>query len=138
MYPEAFDKVMVDAPCSSEGILRYKAHKFFEWYLLSIYRMTEIQKQLIDSGYKALKSGGTLVYSTCTFGPEENEAIADYLIKKYPSAKIEPIEFAGVKTRPGLTTWEHFEFDKTVANALRLRPNENNSVGFFLVKLKKN
>lgn len=138
MYPEAFDKVMVDAPCSSEGILRYKAHKFFEWYLLSIYRMTEIQKQLIDSGYKALKSGGTLVYSTCTFGPEENEAIADYLIKKYPSAKIEPIEFAGVKTRPGLTTWEHFEFDKTVANAMRLRPNENDSVGFFLVKLKKN
>lgn len=138
LYPEHFDRVMVDAPCSSEGILRYKAHKFFEWYLLSIYRMAEVQKQLIDSGYKALKRGGVLVYSTCTFGPEENEAIADYLIKKYPTAKIEPVEFKGVKTRPGMTKWEHFEFDSSVANAVRLRPNENDSVGFFLVKIQKN
>ena len=137
-YPEYFDKVMVDAPCSSEGILRYKAHKFFEWHLLGVYRATEVQKRLIDSGYKALRSGGVLVYSTCAFGPEENEAIADYLIKKYPSAKIESVEFAGVKTKKGMTQWSHLKFDESVAKSVRLQPNKNDSVGFFLVKIKKN
>lgn len=137
MYPEAFDKVMVDAPCSSEGIIRYKAHKFFEWYLLSVYRLTEIQKELIESGYKALKPGGTLVYSTCTFGPEENEAIVDHLIKKYPDAEVVPLEFEGVKTRKGLTKWEHRDFDKSVEGTVRLYPQDNDSIGFFIAKVKK-
>jgi NOL1/NOP2/sun family putative RNA methylase len=136
-YTEQFDKVMVDAPCSSEGILRYKAHKFLEWYLLGIYRETEMQRRLLESGYKALKPGGTLVYSTCTYGPEENEAIVDWLLKQHPDARIEPVALKGVKTHPGLTEWEHTNFDQSLRKARRLLPTENNSTGFYLAKLTK-
>jgi tRNA (cytosine49-C5)-methyltransferase len=137
-YTESFDKVMVDVPCSCEGITRYKAHKLFEWNLLNIYRLTEIQKRLLESGFRALRPGGTLVYSTCTFGPEENEAIVDHLLKNNrDSVEIESIEFPGIKTRPGLTHWEHAKFDNALARTIRLYPQDNNSIGFFIAKLTK-
>ncbi len=137
IYPETFDKVLVDAPCSTEGILRYKAHKFLEWSLLLIYRITKVQKQLIESGFKALKPGGTMVYSTCAFSPEENEAIVNSLIKKYSTARIEQIEFKGVKTRKGLVNWEHLDLNAELARAVRIYPQDNDSIGFFIAKIAK-
>lgn len=136
-YPESFDKVMIDGPCSNEGIIRYKAHKFFEWTLLQIYQLIKIQKNLLESGYKALKPGGVLVYSTCTYSPEENEAVIDYLLRKYPSIDVVPIKFNGIKTRNGLTKWEHSSFSERVTNTLRVYPQDNNSIGFFIAKIVK-
>lgn len=136
-FPEVFDKVLIDGPCSCEGIFRYKAHKFLEWDLLNIYKLTDIQLGLLNSGYKALKLGGTLVYSTCTYAPEENEAIVDELLKMESSAKLETIHFEGIKTRPGLTEWEHQKYDKSLSGAVRIVPQDNDTIGFFIAKITK-
>lgn len=136
-YPEQFDRVLVDAPCSNEGIIRYKPHKFFEWNLLLIHHLTGIQQNLLESGFKVLKPAGTLVYSTCSFGPEENEAIVDSLLKKYPSADIKPIKFKNVKTRAGLRKWDNYEFDTRLKDSVRIYPQDNDSVGFFIAKIIK-
>lgn len=132
-----FDKVLVDGPCSNDGIFRYKNHKFLEWNLLLIYYLRTKQKELLEVGFNALKPGGTLVYSTCSFNPEENEAIVSHLLSKYANADIVPIEFKGIKFRKGLTRWEHFDFDDRVSNTIRIYPKDNNSIGFYLAKIKK-
>ena len=136
-FPGAFDKVLIDGPCSCEGIFRYKAHKFLEWDLLSIYKLTDIQLGLLNSGYKALKPGGTLVYSTCTYAPEENEAIVDEFLKMESSANLETIHFEGIKTRPGLTEWEHQKYDQSLSGAVRIVPQDNDTIGFFIAKITK-
>ena len=136
-YTESFDKVMVDGPCSNEGIIRYKSHKFFEWTLLQTYKLIKVQKNLLESGFKALKPRGILIYSTCTYAPEENEAVIDYLLGKYPSADVVPIRFKSIKTRSGLTKWEHLNFIERVTNTVRIYPQDNNSIGFFIAKIVK-
>ena len=137
-YKEQFDKVLVDGPCSCEGIFRYKPHKIFEWDLLHIYRLIETQSKLLDSGFKALKQGGSLVYCTCTYSPEENEAIVDSLLKKYQSADLVSMQFEGIKIREGLTSWEHIAFDKRLSKAVRIYPQDNDTIGFFIAKIMKN
>ena len=137
-HKEQFDKVLVDGPCSCEGIFRYKPHKFFEWDLLQVYRSTEIQMKLLESGFKALKPDGLLVYSTCTYCPEENEAVVDWLLKKYETADLIPLHFNGIKVREGLTAWEHFDYDQRLSKAVRIYPQDNNTIGFFIAKIIKN
>lgn len=136
-YEESFDKVLVDAPCSCEGIIRYKAHKLFEWDMLQIYRLMEMQKKLLESGFKALKPGGVLVYCTCTYSPEENEAIVDSLLRRNQSADLVSMQFKGIKTREGLTSWEHIDFDKRLSKAIRIYPQDNDTIGFFIAKVVK-
>lgn len=136
-YKSKFDKVLVDSPCMNEGIFRYKAHKFFEWNLLLMYYAIKIQRDLLESGFKALKVGGILVYSTCSYAPEENEQVVDFLLKKYPNADLKPIKLNGVKTRKGLTRWEHLEFDERLTKTIRVYPQDNNSIGFYVAKIIK-
>lgn len=136
-YKNKFDKVLVNVPCTNEGILRYKAHKFFEWNLLLMYRATKIQRNLLESGFKALKIGGTLVYSTCSYAPEENEQAVDSLLKKYPNADLVAIKLNGLKTRKGLTRWEYLKFDDRLTQTVRIYPQDNDSIGFYVVKIIK-
>ncbi len=86
-FPNYFDKVLLDAPCSSEG--RFQANEpasFGYWKLRKVYEMAKKQKKLIASAIQALKPGGTLVYSTCTFAPEENEAVLNWTVQKFGDA----------------------------------------------------
>ncbi len=89
-YPETFDKVLLDAPCSGEGTA-YKtddALKF--WNIKNIKRIAKLQAQLLESAFVALKVGWELVYSTCTLNRLENEEIIEHLVKKYAdSIKID-------------------------------------------------
>lgn len=137
LYPNKFDKVLVDGPCSNEGIIRYKFHKLLEWSLLLIYHLQEGQFNLLESGFKALKPGGTLVYSTCSFGPEENEGIVQKLLQTHTDAILDDISFPGVKTRKGLLKWEHRNFDKSMQKTVRIYPQDNNTIGFFIAKIEK-
>jgi len=73
--PETFDSVLLDAPCSGEGVIRKDPLAMANWSPESIGSIAQIQKQLIDSAFRALKPGGVLVYSTCTLSPEENHEI---------------------------------------------------------------
>lgn len=79
-FEEYFDKILVDAPCSGEGMFKKEEQAIPEWSIENIKFCADRQKEILDSAYKALANNGTLVYSTCTFAPEEDEEqVANFL-----------------------------------------------------------
>jgi NOL1/NOP2/sun family putative RNA methylase len=135
---ELFDRVLVDAPCSSEG--RFKTDKpktFFYWSPRKIKEMSHKQKGLLLNAGRLLKTGGVLVYSTCTFSPEENEAVVDWFLRKTEGRfRVEPVSLQDIKTYPALCTWQGREYDPQVRNCLRILPTEKME-GFFIAKIIK-
>lgn len=133
---QEFDKVLIDAPCSSEGTVRENPELIKKWNLNFIKRLSALQKKLIEAGFERLKENGVLVYSTCTLAPEENEAVIDHLVRNY-DAKIEEIKLKHLKARPGITGWEGKEFVKGMRKCWRIYPQDNDTEGFFIAKLRK-
>ena len=136
---DKFDRVLVDAPCSSES--RFDTNNpdtYKYWDEKNIKQIARDQWQLLYSGFVSLKPGGILVYSTCTFAPEENEAVVNKLFKKFgDQVTILPIELPLTNTQPGLLTWRNKTFDKRVQDCLRILPSQSTE-GFFLTKIQKN
>lgn len=137
-YPEQFDRVLVDVPCSLEGrftVLDPKSYR--DWSLKKVKILTQTQKFLLRSAVSACKVGGTIVYSTCTLGPEENEAMMDWILKK-ESGVLEII--SPNKTFPyssgGLIEWMHNTYLPQIANSLRMYPSDT-SEGFYVAVLRK-
>lgn len=136
-YTEYFDRILADVPCSTEGsinITNPKSYKF--WNIHKRKDMSRIQKGILMSGIRMLKPGGTLVYSTCTYGMEENELVLDWLLKKMPELKIERIDLKLQNTLPGIAKFEGKPLNTKVKNAVRVLPNELFS-GFFVAKIVK-
>ncbi|MCI0503828.1 RsmB/NOP family class I SAM-dependent RNA methyltransferase [Candidatus Micrarchaeota archaeon] len=132
-----FDAVIIDAPCSAEGTIRKNWEVFDTWSARGVQTYARVQKQLIVKGFDLLAPGGTMVYSTCTFAPEENEAVVDELLKSRPDAKLEPIAIDGLKTSGTVESWDGAEFDPETRKAVRIWPHHNDTGGFFLAKVKK-
>lgn len=78
-----FDKVIVDAPCSGEGMFRKSEDARLQWNEKLVLSLSKIQKKLVDDAYNMLRDGGILVYSTCTFSKEEDEDVLDYILKNH-------------------------------------------------------
>lgn len=87
-FNEYFDKIILDAPCSGEGMMRKNSIAIEQWSINLIQKMSSIQKELIDYAYKMLKPNGILIYSTCTYAKEEDEEIIEYITSKYNNIKI--------------------------------------------------
>ncbi len=133
--PEFFDAVFLDAPCSSESHIDVK--KGITWWSeRRIYRFAKLQKQLIISAFESLKSGGEMIYATCTFAPEENEAVVDFLLKRYENAKIVPIKHSLDHTQNGLLLWRGKEYDISLKDTIRILPKGAFS-GFYMAKIIK-
>lgn len=132
-----FDRVLVDAPCSSEGTIRRSYDILRKWNVKNIKRLSRLQKGLIDSAFRSLKEGGILVYSTCTFEPEENEEVINWLLEKHDNAEIIPIKIDGLKTRPGFTEWRGKRFCNDLKYSIRLFPQDNDTEGFFVAKIRR-
>ena len=130
-----FDKILVDAPCSGEGTIRNDQTILRSWNINMIKGLAALQKKLILSAIECLKPQGTLVYSTCTLTPEENEMVIDFIIKN-SNLEIEKVEIP-LKTRPGIIEWQGKTFNKEIKKCLRIWPQDNNTEGFFIAKLKK-
>lgn len=125
--PETFDRVLLDAPCSSEA--RFRAGvpaTFAHWSPRKVRETTRKQRGLIRAAFACLKPGGTLVYCTCSFGHKENEGIVEYLMKREPTATIAPLAW------PELAAAGAGDIDGTV----RIRPDATFD-GFFVVRLTK-
>jgi NOL1/NOP2/sun family putative RNA methylase len=137
LTPAYFDKVLLDAPCSLEGTIRNTPQALKQWTESKIKRLSKLQKGLINSAFKCLKSGGTLVYSTCTFAPEENEEVIDYLFRKYPNVTCETMALANIKTRPPILQWQNNGYHEQIKNAIRIYPQDNDTEGFFIAKVRK-
>ena len=135
--PARFDKVLLDAPCSSEGrISALDETSYAHWSLRKIKEQRRKQKGLILSAWKALKPGGVLTYATCSFAPEENEGIIAYLLKKHPEAELLPISLPFENWQPGLTQWQGKPLSEVLTNTCRILPTELYD-GFFVARLYK-
>ncbi len=133
--PQWFDAVFLDAPCSSEAHI--DINKGITWWnQRRIYKFAKLQKELIISAFESLKTGGEMIYATCTFAPEENEAVVNYLLSKYPNAKLLPIPHNFQNTQEGLTKWQEEEYSKELSKTLRFLPNKAFS-GFYMAKIVK-
>ena len=141
--PEAFDRVLVDAPCSTEG--RFRTHDpetTAYWSPRKIREMRSKQVKLLWAGIQALKPGGTLLYSTCTFSPEENEGVVAKVLNTFGDA-IEVVD-AGLPTSgpvaeqvsAGLTEWNGRELPQALELTRRVLPNALLE-GFYVAKLAK-
>lgn len=136
--PERFDRVLLDAPCSSEArfTTRDKA-SWAHWSLKKIKESARKQKRLLDSAIRSLKPGGTLLYCTCSFAPEENEMILDGQLRRYEGQlTVEPLALPLDNTQPGLTEWRGKALNGDLAGAVRILPTSEMD-GFFLCRLRK-
>jgi tRNA (cytosine49-C5)-methyltransferase len=133
----SFDKILVDAPCSGEGTLRINPKTARMWNPNGIKKMSSIQKRLISSAMKVLKVGGEMVYSTCTYAPEEDEEIVDFILREFPGQlEVEKISLP-VKSHSGILQWNDKVYLNDVKLACRIFPFDNNTEGFFIAKFKK-
>lgn len=137
-FKEHFDKVLLDAPCSTEGRFDTTNPKtFLFWKEKKIKEMVRKQKRLLYSGINALKAGGKLVYSTCTFAPEENEGVVNWALKKFsPKILLEKIELNIPNIMPGLLEWKGEKFSSQVRACLRVLPTQDME-GFFVCLIHK-
>lgn len=90
-FPEAFDMIMVDAPCSGEGMFRKDDTAIDEWSPENVKMCAERQAEILDCAVKMLKNGGYIVYSTCTFSLEENEMTVDSFLERHPEFELIPV-----------------------------------------------
>jgi NOL1/NOP2/sun family putative RNA methylase len=133
---EPVDRVLVDAPCSGEGMVR-KLHKAMKiWSLNRIKRLARLQRGLVRHGLSLLREGGILVYSTCTLAPEENEGVIQSILEK-GNITVESIFIDGLTYTSGLTSWEESIFDQSLKKTMRIYPFHNHTNGFFIAKLRK-
>lgn len=128
-----FDKILLDVPCTGEGTLRSNPKLFIQWNFKVVKKLSRQQKKFAAFALKLLKKGGTLVYSTCTHGPEENEEIVSFILDNFP-VKIETLSLP-LKCRNGITNWEGEKFNEGVKNSCRIYPQDNDSEGFFVAKM---
>lgn len=91
LYPEAFDKVLVDAPCSGEGMIKKHSAALEDWSEANIRTCAARQREILDAACEALAPGGILVYSTCTYAREENEDQVRAFLKRHPEMIQEPV-----------------------------------------------
>ncbi len=136
LYYEKFDKVLVDAPCSSMGTVHKSKEVLSWWNEREVNWFKMVQKKLLISGLKALKPGGILVYSTCTLTVEENEELIDEIIKEYP-VEILKIENLNIGEEEGIKEFEGKKFSEEVKKAIRIWPHKSKMEGFFIVKMRK-
>jgi NOL1/NOP2/sun family putative RNA methylase len=147
---EKFDKILVDAPCTGTGTIRKSLKTLRIWNPHMTKKIAAQQKQLIEAGFKLLKKGGTLVYSTCTLEPEEDEGVVSWLLEKYNGknegkseeskglkADTEPIKLNGLKHGQAITEYDGEKYNPGVKNCLRIWPQDNDTEGFFVAKIRK-
>ncbi|MBN1502256.1 RsmB/NOP family class I SAM-dependent RNA methyltransferase [Candidatus Woesearchaeota archaeon] len=131
-----FDKVLVDAPCSGTGTIR-KSLKTLKIYNINMFpKLAKVQRQLIETGYSVLKKGGTLVYSTCSTEPEENEGVVSYFLNKHKDAEIKDTSLNIKRSKP-LLEFNGEKYHPDVSKCLRIWPHDNDTDGFFVAKIVK-
>jgi len=132
-----FNKILLDAPCGGEGMMELSSDKdFATWSVAHIKRLQQLQKKILLQTWHLLAPGGTLVYSTCTMAPEENEAVVDYLLRTRPNAHIVPFTNELPNRVSTVREWHSRVFDPRLQHAVRLAPSPHIEA-FFVCKITK-
>lgn len=133
-FPQTFDRILLDAPCSGDTLRPHKGNKTREVSPSEQNRLQQRQIHLLKSAFQALKVGGELVYSTCTLSPNENEAVIQAVLETYPQAVIGRVEIADLAEKAqGISAGFHPDLAKTV----RLWNHLYGTSGFFAALLHK-
>jgi NOL1/NOP2/sun family putative RNA methylase len=129
-----FDRVLLDAPCSCEGVIAKDITRKTSHTPRDVDYCSRIQERLIEAAARSVKPAGLLVYSTCSFAPEENEMVVDGLLQKFSNITVEPIRYGS----GGLTKFGNMTFNSQLKNTQRLYPHIHDSTGFFIARLRVN
>ena len=155
-FPSYFHRILVDAPCSGEGMFRKNEEAVEQWSLENVKLCAGRQEEILECAYTMLMRGGILVYSTCTFAPEEDEEMMAHFLAKHPDMKLLPVPLAG-GMEPGLVRQEALmkllqnqgqskkeitydmeeRFRKELQKTVRLWPHKVNGEGHFAALLQK-
>lgn len=134
-FTEYFDKILIDAPCSGEGMFRKDRKMIRAWEEHGPDYFAKIQKSIITQAAQMLRPGGMILYSTCTFSPEENEQTVEYLLEQYPDFDVCEIKgYEGFACGiPEVTDSK----DRRLSRTVRIFPHRMKGEGHFLALLKK-
>ena len=127
-----FDGVLLDAPCSGEGMFRKTPEAVAGWSEASVLGCARRQGGLLEDAVRLLRPGGRLVYSTCTFAPEENEQVVADLLDRHPNLELEPLELPG--SEPGRPDWTRGRHP--LERTARLWPHKTEGDGHFVALLR--
>lgn len=130
-----FDHILLDAPCSGEGTLRRRGGQAPNQSASFVRYVTSAQRRLLERAVELLQPGGTVLYVTCTFSPEENEAVVSDALTRLPVELI-PLDLP-VRHAPGVTRFGDERFDERVVGTARIYPHHLDSGGLFIAKLMK-
>ena len=132
-----FDAVLVDTPCSCEGTSR-KNTDILQRPVPGRERLLLRQKRLLERAVRFCRPGGRIVYSTCTYDPEENEAVVDAILRAMPDKiKMMAVSLPGLRSAPGVTAWKKQRYHPDLQHALRIWPHLNDTGGFFAAVLQR-
>ena len=134
-FPEYFDKILIDAPCSGEGMFRKDKKMVKAWEEHGPEFFSKIQRSILTQAAAMLKEGGMLLYSTCTFDPSENEQAIEYLLQEYPEFTLcDIIPYEGfAQGIPEVTESRNEQLERTV----RIFPHKMQGEGHYLALLRK-
>ena len=134
LYPEAFDLIMVDAPCSGEGMFRKEEEAVSQWSEENVLKCAKRQEEILDNAVRCLKKGGYIIYATCTFSLEENEMTVDSFLKRHKDFELVPVkECVKENTSDGIF-FEGCECE-SIKEARRFYPHKNKGEGQFMAVL---
>ena len=137
-FPEAFDAVLLDAPCSGESLRTAERRRTRPVSDTERRQLSKRQLNLLISALQAVKPGGQVVYATCTLAPEEDEAVLDALLTRYPAqAGIEAVERILPTPAPGLAADGETTYHPEIRHAVRLWPHLYDTSGFFAALVRK-
>ena len=133
-FPEYFDKILIDAPCSGEGMFRKEEALARDWTPEKPHELSSLQKELILQAADMLRPGGLLLYSTCTFAPEEDEEVVSHLLENRPDMELlELPEYEGFTS--GVPEWGNG--DPSLIRSVHLFPHKMQGEGHFLALFRK-
>ena len=131
---DTFDAALVDAPCTGEGTVRKNPSALDDWSLEHVESIGAVQRGILRRAIELVRPGGRVVYSTCTFAPEENEAVVDAVLRD-KSCALEPISLP-LQATPGITEWDGTRYDDRLELTRRVYPHQNDTGGFYLAALR--
>src|SRR5215210_2516010 len=129
-----FDRVLLDAPCSCEGVIAKDPTRKLSHTPQDVDFCSRRQERLIEAAASCVKPDGIMVYSTCSFAPEENEMVVDRLLQNFGNITIEPLAYGS----SGLTRFGNLKFYSHLKYAQRLYPHLHDTTGFFIARLRVN
>lgn len=137
LLPSFADKVLLDAPCSAEGAIPKDGDYFDFWKPERSLMLAHVQKELLRAALKVCKVGGTIVYSTCTLSPDENECVIQWMLESYgDSVALEAVPESLPFSKP-ILEWEGQTFSPEVGLCGRILPHLVEAGAFFVAKIRK-